>query len=66
MGSLPEITRHRFCFSGLTAESNTRPYTSSDDPWSFSGIDPQVNQQITDTLARFVAGFKASREAPPA
>jgi predicted dehydrogenase len=54
MGSTPEITRHRFCFSCLTAESNTRPYTNSDDPWTFSGINSETNQQITDTLARFV------------
>jgi predicted dehydrogenase len=57
LGSTPEITRHRFCFTNLTAESNTRPYTSSDDPWIFGGINPQVNQQITDTLARFVPGL---------
>ena len=56
MGSTPEITRHRFCFSCLTAESNTSPYTSSDDPWTFSGIDSETNQQITNTLASFVPG----------
>ena len=57
LGSTPEITRHRFCFSNLTAESNLRPYTSSDDPWSFTGINQQVNQQIADTLSRFVPGL---------
>jgi predicted dehydrogenase len=55
LGSTPEITRHRFCFSGLTAESNTRPYTSSDDPWTFCGSSPQTDQQIAETLARFVS-----------
>ena len=54
MGSLTEITRHRFCFSGLTAESNTRPYTSSDDPWSFVGKNPEAERQIAEALAQYV------------
>lgn len=53
-GSTVEISRHRFCFSHLTAESNLAPYHSSFDPWSFSGDSPEINQQIEETLARFV------------
>ncbi len=53
MGSTPEITRHRYCFSQLTAESNTRPYTSSDDPWSFTGIDPAADQRIAGSLKHY-------------
>jgi predicted dehydrogenase len=36
LGSTAEITRHRFVFERLVAESNTRPYTNSGDPWTFT------------------------------
>ncbi len=52
-GSPQEISRHRFCFSGLVAESNTLPYTSSHEPWSFIGDSPQKDAQIRETLQRF-------------
>lgn len=53
LGSPEEITRHRFCFSGLVAESNTRAYTNSGEPWSFIGDTPALSEQITAALARF-------------
>jgi predicted dehydrogenase len=53
LGSPAEITRHRFCFSALSAESNTRPYTSSGDPWTFTGDTPESAAQIDAALARF-------------
>jgi predicted dehydrogenase len=53
LGSPAEITRHRFCFSGLSAESNTRPYTSSGDPWTFTGDTPESAAQIDAALAHF-------------
>jgi predicted dehydrogenase len=53
LGSAAEITRHRFCFSGLVAESNTRPYTNSGDPWTFVGDTPEITEQIEETLADF-------------
>ncbi len=52
MGSNPEITRHRFCFENLTAESNTRPYTSSGNPWTFSAARPEVEAEIASLLAQ--------------
>ena len=42
LGSAEEVTRHRFSFSGLVAESNTRPYTNSGDPWTFVGDTPEL------------------------
>jgi predicted dehydrogenase len=39
LGSIVEVTRHRFCFERLTAQSNTEPYTNSSDPWTFTGSD---------------------------
>jgi len=53
LGSAAEITRHRFSFSGLVAESNTRPYTNSGDPWTFVGDTPELTEQIESTLADF-------------
>ena len=53
VGSCEQISRHRFCFSNLTAESNTRPCNSS-DPWTFTGDSPQLCAQIEAALARFI------------
>jgi len=53
LGSAVEITRHRLCFSNLVAESNTRPYTNSHDPWTFTGDTPELQALIDQTLAGF-------------
>lgn len=53
LGSPHEISRHRFCFANLVAESNTRPYTSSGEPWTFVGDTPEIDRQIADALADF-------------
>jgi predicted dehydrogenase len=50
-GSAAEISRHRFCFSGLTAESHTAPYRNTTDPWTFTGDSPELAQQIEGALA---------------
>jgi predicted dehydrogenase len=36
LGSCTQISRHRFTFRNLSAESNTEPYTNSAEPWTFS------------------------------
>ncbi len=56
LGSAQEISRHRFCFSGLTAESNTRPYSNTGDPWTFTADDPSQQAAIDAALASFVPG----------
>jgi predicted dehydrogenase len=53
LGSAVQITRHRFCFQGLTAESNTQPYTNTHAPWVFTGDTPAIAAQIEAELARF-------------
>lgn len=53
LGSPHEISRHRFCFANLVAESNTRPYSSSGEPWTFVGDTPEIDRQIADALADF-------------
>jgi predicted dehydrogenase len=52
-GSAVEISRHRFCFRNLAAESNTQPYNNSFEPWTYSGDSPEVEAQIQEILARF-------------
>jgi predicted dehydrogenase len=53
-GSAVQITRHRFCFSNLVAESNIEPYQNTTDPWTFAGDSPELDRRIEETLARFV------------
>jgi predicted dehydrogenase len=54
-GSARQISRHRFCFANLSAESNTEPYANSGDPWTFTGDSPEIEERIRDALATFVA-----------
>ncbi len=52
-GSAVEITRHRFCFKGLTAESNLRPYDNSGDPWTYKATSPANEEPIRQALAEW-------------
>lgn len=54
LGSSQEITRHRFCFEGLSAESNCAPYVNSGDPWNFHADSPEKNAEIQEALKNFV------------
>ncbi len=50
LGSLTEISRHRFTFRNVTAESNTEPYANFREPWAFS-FNPTGNErQMKDAL----------------
>jgi predicted dehydrogenase len=54
LGSPVEITRQRYCFQNLVAESNTQPYASNTSaPWQFSGDTPELTAQIEAALSRF-------------
>jgi len=53
LGSVAEITRHRFSFSEFIAESNTRPYSSSGEPWMFTGDTPESTARMDAALAGF-------------
>jgi predicted dehydrogenase len=53
LGSAAEITRHRFSFSQLVAESNTEPYANSHEPWSFTPDTPELAGPLADALAQF-------------
>ena len=52
-GSAREISRHRFCFSNLTADSNTEPYANTMDPWTFVGDTPEIQESIDSALKQF-------------
>lgn len=52
-GSAKQITRHRFCFSRLAAESNTEPYRNTCDPWTFTGDTPEIDAEIQAALQSF-------------
>jgi len=56
LGSAHEISRLRFCFQNLTAESNPKPYSTSDDPWVFTGDSDDITERIATTLVDFPPG----------
>jgi predicted dehydrogenase len=51
LGSRKEISRLRFCFENLVAESILEPYTMSRDPWTFVSNDEALQKRIDDALA---------------
>ena len=55
LGSTVELSRHRFTFANLTAESGTDAYTNSFDPWTFTPAAGHEDE-ITAALARFEPG----------
>ncbi|CAN5734742.1 Gfo/Idh/MocA family oxidoreductase [soil metagenome] len=55
LGSVPEISRHRFTFEHLTAESGTTPYTNSFDPWTFTAA-PGHEDEVAAVLDRYQPG----------
>jgi predicted dehydrogenase len=53
LGSLAEISRHRFTFRNVTAESCTEPYANSREPWIFSFNANGNERQMRDALGDF-------------
>lgn len=58
LGSRPEISRLRFCFEHLTAESSLAAYQPSFDPWTFTASDASHQQRIDDALRDFGRGHE--------
>jgi predicted dehydrogenase len=56
LGSHREITRLRFCFERLTAESNPAPYVPQFEPWTLTPASPEVGAEIEAALAGFDPG----------
>ncbi len=53
VGSMHEISRHRFCFANLTAESQTSPYSNTADPWTITAANPDIDAIIDAVLSEF-------------
>jgi predicted dehydrogenase len=56
LGSQAEISRHRFTFRNVTAESNPEPYSNSLEPWTFSFKASENQKKIEAAVARFEPG----------
>ncbi len=54
LGSRQEMSRLRFCFSDLVAESGLAPYNPGHEPWTFPHDDPAEAARIAAALADFV------------
>jgi predicted dehydrogenase len=53
LGSVAEISRHRFTFRNVSAESNTEPYANSREPWAFAFNSAGNEKQMIDALEQF-------------
>ena len=53
LGSRDEMSRLRFCFRDLCAESGRSPYNPGHDPWTFPNDDAQAADRIEAALADF-------------
>ena len=53
LGSRKEISRLRFCFHDLVAESILEPYTMGRDPWTFIAGTPEHQRKIDAALAGY-------------
>jgi predicted dehydrogenase len=57
MGSGVEISRQRYCFANLVAESNLAPYDKNTaEPWQFVADTPEVRPAMEAALAAFTPG----------
>ena len=54
LGAEEDMSRLRFCFAGLTAESSHSPYNPGTAPWRFIAADPE-RQQAIDAAAAEIA-----------
>lgn len=46
LGAGTDTSRFRFCFSGLTAESGSSPYSPATDQWTFIAREPVTQEQV--------------------
>lgn len=68
-GSVEQITRLRFVFANLVAESNTRAYNCTSEPWKITPDTPQAEAAIQAALENFTPqpeGFMGHFRAFPA
>ena len=67
LGSQAEISRHRFSFEHLSAESGTEPYANGAEPWVFTatGATAASGSPRRSRLARSARTTPASSSASP-
>jgi predicted dehydrogenase len=53
LGSLMEISRHRFTFRNVTAESGTEPYANFREPWTFTFNRDGNEREMKEALEQF-------------
>jgi predicted dehydrogenase len=53
LGSQQQLSRLRFCFEHLTAESNHSPYDPGRDPWQMTASGRRKDYEIAAALAEF-------------
>ena len=53
LGSLMEISRHRFTFRNVTAESGTEPYANFREPWIFTFNRDGNERELKEALLQF-------------
>lgn len=53
VGSAVEVSRHRFTFEHLSAESGTAPYTNGEEPWAITTADPDRQEAVDALVDRF-------------
>lgn len=53
LGSRQQISRLRFCFENLTAESGLAPYDPGHEPWTFPDDDPDAARKVAEALEDF-------------
>jgi predicted dehydrogenase len=57
LGSSGEISRQRYCFANLVAESNLAPYDkNTSEPWQFVADTPELKPRIDAALASIAPG----------
>ena len=56
LGAEEDMSRLRFCFEGLTAESNHNPYNPGTTPWRFIAADLDRQKQIDAAVAEVPIG----------
>jgi predicted dehydrogenase len=53
LGSAVEVSRHRFCFEHVMAESNTEAYENHREPWTFAGDTERDDEAIAAAFDTF-------------
>jgi predicted dehydrogenase len=56
LGAEEDMSRLRFCFDGLTAESNHSPYNPGTTPWTFTTADSERQAAIDAAVAEVPLG----------